>query len=69
MYRQFLLVTQMLSPILLVVGLFRLAAMIPYGDGNLVDSKLGGDRLVCGVQYRVCGVDAVVVLSDRAARS
>jgi len=40
-YRQFLLVTQMLSPILLVVGLFRLAAMIPYGDGNLVDSKLG----------------------------
>jgi multiple sugar transport system permease protein len=39
-YRQFLLVTQMLSPILLVVGLFRLAAMIPYGDGNLVDSKL-----------------------------
>jgi multiple sugar transport system permease protein len=40
-YRQFLLVTQMLSPILLVVGLFRLAAMIPYGDGNLVDSKIG----------------------------
>ena len=41
LYRQFLLVTQMLSPILLVVGLFRLAAMIPYGDGNLVDSKIG----------------------------
>ncbi|WP_186094356.1 carbohydrate ABC transporter permease [Burkholderia gladioli] len=40
-YRQFLLLTQMLSPILLVVGLFRLAAMIPYGDGNLVDSKIG----------------------------
>jgi multiple sugar transport system permease protein len=39
-YRQFLLVTQMLSPVLLVVGLFRLAAMIPYGDGNLVDTKL-----------------------------
>ncbi|WP_118178534.1 carbohydrate ABC transporter permease [Paraburkholderia phosphatilytica] len=38
-YRQFLLVTQMLSPILLVVGLFRLAAMIPWGDGNMVDSK------------------------------
>ncbi|MEX3939213.1 carbohydrate ABC transporter permease [Paraburkholderia sp. BR10937] len=41
LYRQFLLVTQMLSPILLVVGLFRLAALIPYGDGNLVDSKIG----------------------------
>ncbi|APA85063.1 carbohydrate ABC transporter permease [Paraburkholderia sprentiae WSM5005] len=38
-YRKFLLVTQMISPILLVVGLFRLAAMIPYGSGNLVDSK------------------------------
>lgn len=40
-YRQFLLVTQMLSPILLVLGLFRLATMIPYGDGNLVDSHIG----------------------------
>ena len=40
-YRQFLLVTQMLSPILLVLGLFRLASMIPYGDGNLVDSHIG----------------------------
>ncbi|HTD02661.1 carbohydrate ABC transporter permease [Undibacterium sp.] len=40
-YRRFLLVTQMLSPILLVLGLFRLAAAIPYGDGNLVDSHIG----------------------------
>lgn len=39
-YRQFLLVTQMLSPILLVVGLFRMAASIPLGDGTLVDTKL-----------------------------
>lgn len=41
LYRQFLLVTQMLSPILLVLGLFRLAASIPYGDGTLVDSHIG----------------------------
>ncbi len=40
-YRRFLLATQMLSPILLVIGLFRLAAAIPYGDGNLVDSHIG----------------------------
>jgi len=40
-YRRFLLATQMLSPILLVIGLFRLAASIPYGDGNLVDSHIG----------------------------
>lgn len=39
-YRQFLLVTQMLSPILLVLGLFRLAAAIPFGDGTLVDTRL-----------------------------
>jgi hypothetical protein len=30
-YRQFLLVTQMLSPVLLVLGLFRMAASIPFG--------------------------------------
>ncbi|PRC92565.1 carbohydrate ABC transporter permease [Solimicrobium silvestre] len=41
LYRRFLLFTQMLSPILLVIGLFRLAAAIPYGDGNLVDSHIG----------------------------
>jgi hypothetical protein len=58
LYRQFLLVTQMLSPILLVVGLFQ--------SGRL---EARGDRLICGVQYCVRGVDAVVVLSDRAARS
>ncbi len=40
-YRRFLLATQMLSPILLVIGLFKLAASIPYGDGNLVDSHIG----------------------------
>jgi multiple sugar transport system permease protein len=40
MYRQFLLVTQMLSPILLVIGLFRLAAMIHWGEGNLVDKHI-----------------------------
>lgn len=39
-YRRFLLATQMLSPILLVLGLFRLAASIPYGNGNLVDTHL-----------------------------
>ena len=39
-YRQFLLVTQMLSPILLVIGLFRLAAMIHWHGGNLVDKPL-----------------------------
>jgi multiple sugar transport system permease protein len=41
MYRNFLLVTQMLSPILLVLGLFRLAASIPWGEGSLVDTRLG----------------------------
>lgn len=40
-YRQFLLVTQMLSPILLVVGLFRMAAAVKLGDGSLVDKHLG----------------------------
>ncbi len=40
-YRQFLLVTQMLSPVLLVLGLFRMAAAIPFGDGTLVDTRTG----------------------------
>ena len=40
LYRSFLLVTQMLSPILLVIGLFRLAAMIHWGEGNLVDKHI-----------------------------
>jgi multiple sugar transport system permease protein len=40
-YRQFLLVTQMLSPVLLVLGLFRMAASIPFGDGTLVDTRFG----------------------------
>jgi len=39
-YRQFLLVTQMLSPILLVLGLYRLMGMIPFGDGKLLDTRL-----------------------------
>ena len=38
-YRQFLLVTQMLSPILLVLGIFRMAASIHIGDGTLVDTR------------------------------
>ncbi len=40
-YRQFLLVTQMLSPILLVLGLFRMAAAIPFGDATMADTRLG----------------------------
>ncbi|RIX73870.1 carbohydrate ABC transporter permease [Acidovorax cavernicola] len=40
-YRQFLLVTQMISPVLLVVGLFKMAASIPWFDGsNMTDSRL-----------------------------
>jgi multiple sugar transport system permease protein len=39
-YRQFLLATQMLSPILLVLGLFRMAAAIPWDGGTLVDTRL-----------------------------
>lgn len=39
-YRQFLLITQMLSPILLVLGLFRMVASIPFGDGTLADTRL-----------------------------
>lgn len=41
LYRQFLLVTQMLSPVLLVLGLFRMAAAVPFGDGTLVDTRTG----------------------------
>lgn len=40
-YRQFLLVTQMLSPVLLVLGLFRMAASIPLGEGTMADTRLG----------------------------
>jgi multiple sugar transport system permease protein len=40
LYRQFLLVTKMLSPILLVLGLFRMAASIRIGDGTLVDTRI-----------------------------
>ena len=40
-YRQFLLITQMLSPILLVLGLFRMAANVPWGDATLVDTRVG----------------------------
>lgn len=39
-YRQFLLVTQMLSPILLVLGLFRLAASIHIGGATMVNTRL-----------------------------
>lgn len=39
-YRQFLLATQMLAPVLLVLGLFRMAASIPLGQGTLVDTRL-----------------------------
>ena len=41
LYRNFLLVTQMLSPILLVLGLFRMAASVPWRGGTLVDTRLG----------------------------
>jgi multiple sugar transport system permease protein len=40
-YRLFLLATQMLAPVLLILGLFRMAAAIPFGDGSLVDTRLG----------------------------
>ncbi len=40
-YRQFLLITQMLAPVLLVLGLFRMVASIPFGDGTLVDTRTG----------------------------
>ncbi len=39
-YRMFLLVTQMLAPVLLVLGLFRLAAAIPFDGGSLVNTRL-----------------------------
>ncbi len=38
-YGQFLLVTQMLSPVLLVLGLFRMAASIHIGGTTLVDTR------------------------------
>ena len=37
----FLLVSQMLAPVLLILGLFRLAAAIPFGDGTLVNTRIG----------------------------
>ena len=40
-YRLFLLVTQMLAPVLLILGLFRMAAGIHIGDGTLVNTRLG----------------------------
>lgn len=40
-YQQFLLVTQMLSPVLLVLGLARMASSIPFGDGTLTDTRIG----------------------------
>lgn len=39
-YRMFLLVTQMLAPVLLVLGLFRMAASIPFFGGSLVNTRL-----------------------------
>ncbi len=38
-FGRFLLITQMLSPVLLVLGLFRMAASIHIGGGTLVDSR------------------------------
>ena len=40
-YRMLLLATQMLAPVLLILGLFRLAASVPFGDGTLVDTRIG----------------------------
>ncbi len=40
-YRVFLLVSQMLAPVLLILGLFRLAAAVPFGDGTLVNTRIG----------------------------
>ena len=40
-YRMALLVSQMLAPVLLILGLFRLAASVPFGDGTLVDTRVG----------------------------
>ncbi|MBV9538048.1 MAG: carbohydrate ABC transporter permease [Acidisphaera sp.] len=41
LYRLFLLVTQMLAPVLLIIGLFRMAAAVPFGGGTLVNTRLG----------------------------
>ena len=49
-YGQFLLVTQMLSPILLVLGLFRMAASIHVGGGTLVDTRTGVVIIYAGFQ-------------------
>ena len=40
-YRVFLLISQMLAPVLLILGLFRLAAAVPFGDGTLVNTRVG----------------------------
>ncbi|MBV8457032.1 MAG: carbohydrate ABC transporter permease [Acetobacteraceae bacterium] len=31
----------MLAPVLLILGLFRMAAAVPFGDGSLVNTRLG----------------------------
>lgn len=39
-YRRFLLITQMLAPVLLVLGLFRMAASVHFDGGTLVNTRL-----------------------------
>ena len=49
-YGQFLLVTQMLSPVLLVLGLFRMAASIRIGGATLVDTRSAVVVIYAGFQ-------------------
>ncbi len=72
-YRQFLLATQMLSPTLLVLGLFRLAADIHIGAATLVDTRLsvivayGGFNLAFAVWMLASYFAAVPVEVEEAA--
>jgi multiple sugar transport system permease protein len=49
-YRLFLLVTQMLAPVLLILGLFRMAAAVSFGDSSLVNTRLGVILIYCAFQ-------------------
>ena len=64
LFRQFLLVTQMLSPIVLVLGIFRLMAKM-----GMVDQLPGARPRLCRLQPRLLRLDAAGLFPDHPARN
>ena len=64
----FLLMTQMLAPVLLILGLFRMAAAIPFGDGTLVNTRVGVILIYARVPDRLLRLDAVRLFRRHPAR-